>query len=151
MIDGDVATLPGGGSALVVDPAAFSRHPSSTLIESAMKWLGVPYVWGGRTEHGADCSGFAQSVYAFHGIGLRRDSRDQFEAGPVVSGPAAPGDLLFFAWDDKPISHVGINLGDGRMIHASETRGCVAIDVLGENDFGTRLAEGFVGGVRPVD
>ena len=129
--------------------AAIRRHPLASPCESAVAWLGTPYLWGGRTEQGADCSGFVQSVYALHGVPLKRDSGDQFEAGPGVTGPPVAGDLLFFAWDGRPISHVGLGLVDGRMIHASETRGCVAIDVLGEGEFGRRLADGHAGTVRP--
>jgi cell wall-associated NlpC family hydrolase len=143
-------TLPGGNRAIASDPSALAPHSHSSVAESAATWLGTPYLWGGRTRHGADCSGFVQAVYALHGVGLRRDSRDQFEAGPAIDGPPAVGDLVFFAWEGRPISHVGLSFGDGRFIHASETRGCVAIDTLGEGAFGRRLADGHVGTVRPV-
>jgi len=149
-VDGDEVVLPGGMRALATSPSAIRQNSGSSVTESSLTWLGTPYLWGGRTKQGVDCSGFVQSLFAFHGVDLKRDSRDQFEAGTVEAGTPAAGDLLFFAWDDRPISHVGLSLGEGRMIHASETRGCVAIDVLGEDSFGRRLADGHVGTVRPL-
>jgi len=154
--------LPGGGyveatdlNRLVAAGDRADRYPRdpATIVRTAMEWLGTPYVWGGRTDQGADCSGFVQSVYSIHGFALARDSGDQFESGPKVGGPdsgqaGVAGDLWFFAFDDGPVSHVGICLGDARMIHASETRGCVAIDVVGEGDYGGTLADGFIGAVR---
>ncbi len=157
--------LPGGGRANPADSRKmvsgadreirFPRDPA-TLVRTATGWLGTPYFWGGRTEQGTDCSGFVQSVFALHGFVIARDSRDQFEAGPKVAAPedlreGNAGDLWFFAWDGGSVSHVGICVGDQRMIHASETRGCVAIDELGDGGFGRRLSEGFVGAVRPGD
>ena len=122
---------------------------------TAREWLGTPYHWGGRIRAGADCSGFVQAVYALHGLRLPRDSRDQLAAGPRLpddldhAATGRPGDLWFFAWDGRPVSHVGICLDEGRMIHASETRGVVAIDRMGEGEFGRRLAAGLVGSTRP--
>lgn len=127
----------------------------AAAAETARAWMGAPYHWGGRIPEGTDCSGFVQSVFWLHGFRLPRDSRDQRSAGaalPEDFDPASegrPGDLWFFAWDGKPVSHVGICLGDGQMIHASETRGGVAIDRWNEGEFGRRLALGFAGGVRP--
>ncbi|HSM34765.1 MAG TPA: C40 family peptidase [Longimicrobiales bacterium] len=128
---------------------------AAAAARTAREWMGTPYQWGGRIRAGADCSGFVQAVYGLHGIRLPRDSRDQFEAGPRLPDEAdhatrgRSGDLWFFAWDDGPVSHVGICLGNGAMIHASETRGAVAIDRIGEGEFGRRLAAGLVGATRP--
>jgi cell wall-associated NlpC family hydrolase len=154
--------LPDGGRVHATDPTRIIaeavrtvRYPrdTATIARTAMEWLGTPYLWGGRTGQGADCSGFVQSVFGLHGFALARDSGDQFDAGPKVEGPdsghgGAAGDLWFFAFGGRPVSHVGICLGDARMIHASETRGCVMIDDLGESEFGRRLTAGFVGAVR---
>jgi cell wall-associated NlpC family hydrolase len=99
-------------------------------------------------REGVDCSGLVQAVLALHGMPLPRDSRDQARAGrPLGTEPAAarPGDLVFFAWGGRPVSHVGIALGEGRLLHASETRGAVAVDDLGEEaPFARRLREGIV-------
>ncbi|MFQ5529761.1 MAG: NlpC/P60 family protein [Gemmatimonadota bacterium] len=147
---------PSDATRLVADAERPDRYPydPAALVRTAAMWLGTPYVWGGRTEHGVDCSGYVQAVFGLHGHALARDSRDQCAAGPRVVSAAGEtespaGDLWFFGWDGGPVSHVGICLGGRRMIHASETRGCVAIDELGEGDFGRRLADGFVGAVRP--
>lgn len=128
---------------------------AAAAARTAHEWLGTPYHWGGRIRAGADCSGFVQAVYALHGFRLPRDSRDQLEAGPRLpadtdyAAQGRPGDLWFFAWNDRPVSHVGICLGHRAMIHASETRGAVAIDRIGEGEFGRRLAAGLVGSTRP--
>jgi len=127
----------------------YARDPAK-LVKTSELWLGAPYLWGGRTLSGVDCSGFVQSVFSLHGFQLARDSLDQFKAGSRVT-QSQPGDLWFFAFDGGPVSHVGICMGDTRMIHASETRGCVALDDVGDGDsgdYGRLLAEGFVGAVR---
>lgn len=91
------------------------------VTETAMDYLGVPYVWGGTDpSSGLDCSGFVLNVFRRHGVELPRVSRDQAQVGqPVASlDQARPGDLLFF---HEPVSHVAIYLGEGRMIHAAGT------------------------------
>jgi hypothetical protein len=91
--------------------------------------LGIPYLWGGRTPMGVDCSALVQLVFAEHGIRLPRDARDQWGyTQPILNGaPARRGDLLFFgATGDEP-SHVGLSLGEGYFLHA---RGRVLIGSL---------------------
>lgn len=161
--DGDQLLLPdgrrveaGAPDRIVFGPEralAYEAVPESASV-TAWSWMGAPYLWGGRIREGTDCSGLVQAVYSLHGFRLPRDSRDQFTAGPrlpvdeaLATGRA--GDLWFFAWDGDPVSHVGIRLDDGAMIHASETRGCVAVDRLGRGPFGTLLEQGFVGAIRP--
>ena len=148
---------PSDPSGLIADADRRDLYPSdpAAIARTATRWLGTPYVWGGRTELGTDCSGFVQAVFALHGRQLPRDSRDQYARGPHPGSNDAftrgePGELWFFAWNDRPVSHVGISLGRTKMIHASETRGGVAIDELGEGDFGRRLEAGFVAAVRPA-
>jgi gamma-D-glutamyl-L-lysine dipeptidyl-peptidase len=88
------------------------------------RFAGVPYLWGGRTPYGYDCSGFAGSFYAFLGLTLPRDADQQFAAGQLVETPE-PGDLLFFGEPDEDgdvhISHVAISLGGKQFIHANGT------------------------------
>lgn len=147
--------LPGGELAaptsagrLVAEEDRARRFPPdpAAAAATAREWLGAPYLWGGRMRGGADCSGLVQAVFALHGIPLPRDSRDQANAGrPVESGlaGAAPGDLVAFAWNGGPVSHIGISLGDGVLLHASETRGAVAVDDLeGDAAFARRLRDG---------
>ncbi|MFW6084980.1 MAG: C40 family peptidase, partial [Gemmatimonadota bacterium] len=148
---------PEGADRVVFGPERALAYATTAeaAAATARTWLGTPYLWGGRIREGTDCSGFVQAVYSLHGFRLPRDSRDQFGAGSRLSPEEAldegrGGDLWFFAWDGDPVSHVGIRLAAGAMIHASETRGCVAVDRLGEGAFGARLARGLVGAVRPV-
>jgi cell wall-associated NlpC family hydrolase len=100
------------------------------IICLARQYLGVPYVWGGSSPNGFDCSGFVQYVYAQKGIHLPRTADIQATAGrPISKAELMPGDLVFFAGDYVNISHVGIYVGNGQMIHASSTYG-IAYDSL---------------------
>jgi len=106
----------------------------------ALQYLGRPYITGGVGSPGFDCSGFVCRVYAEAGYGLPRVSRDQAEAGLEVPLDAVmPGDLLFFAEPGAPVSHVGLFLGDGQMIHASSGRGEVVVAPLDQTWFTERL------------
>lgn len=129
------------------------RPDPAAAAATARAWLGAPYLWGGRMREGVDCSGLVQAVFALHGMRLPRDSGEQARAGRVVKGgptAARPGDLVFFAWGGEPVSHVGIALGEGHLLHASETRGGVAVDDLeGDDPFARRLRDG-VAAVRRI-
>lgn len=99
-----------------------SNPKGQALIDEAAKYLGVPYVWGGTTPNGFDCSGFMQYVCAKNGISLSRVADDQLHKnGTYVSrDQLEPGDLVFFGSGDYA-SHVGMYVGDGMMIHAPST------------------------------
>ena len=103
--------------------------PSAELVKQlSAKWLNVPYLWGGRTPLGVDCSGFVQVIYKLMGIDLPRDTWQQAQVGKPVKkfGEVKTGDLAFF--DNKEdIVHVGILLDDGKIIHSS---GKVRIDLI---------------------
>jgi len=91
---------------------------SSAIVNKAYQYLGVPYVWGGSTPSGFDCSGFVQYVYKSQGINLPRVSRAQAASGSYVSiANAQPGDILYFG--QSSVTHVGIYIGNNKMIHAS--------------------------------
>lgn len=96
---------------------------------TAKSFLNAPYLWGGRTHFGVDCSGFVQSVFKLQGINLKRDASQQAEQGSVVEAlkKSKLGDLAFFSNADDRIVHVGILLNNGQIIHAS---GKVKIDSI---------------------
>lgn len=106
------------------------ENKSAALLERvAMRYLNTPYLWGGRSPLGIDCSGFTQVVYKFANMALKRDAYQQAEQGTVVNfiEEAQPADLAFFANTEGKIIHVGMVLKDQRIIHAS---GKVRIDKL---------------------
>lgn len=119
-----------------------SRDSSTTvvrrLIQTATKYVGVPYMFGGNTPSGFDCSGFTSHVFARIGISLPRMADEQYEVGqPVGKGRLQPGDLVYFTTYTAGVSHVGIYLGDGKFISATSSRG-VAIDRLDNSYWGPR-------------
>lgn len=143
---------------------SFPARPD-VVADTATGWLGAPYLWGGRTPSGVDCSGFVQSVYRVHGVELPRDSVDQLAAtvgarvdglGPADAGDggaaaAEPGDLFFFGASEAEVDHVALGLGSDRIVHAAAPRGGVAADALGDADpLCRRLAERLVAVTRPL-
>ncbi|MDE6043766.1 MAG: C40 family peptidase [Muribaculaceae bacterium] len=105
----------------------------SRLIEGARSWLGTPYRYGGTDRDGVDCSGFVQRLFAdIAAVSLPRNSRKQAEdCRPVAREGLQPGDLVFFNGSrvGGDISHVGLYVGDQRMIHASTSRGVIVSDI----------------------
>lgn len=117
------------------------------ILDHAAQFLGSPYLWGGTSERGFDCSGLVQRIYGLHGVRLPRDSDLQSEVGePVDRGPrwdaVQTGDLAYFSESGGRATHVGILAEGGRMLHCSTTRHGVAWDELGSGatDYGRRLA-----------
>ncbi|NGZ88888.1 C40 family peptidase [Psychroflexus maritimus] len=112
----------------------FEGHKNKSLIdqkknipETAAMYLNSPYMWGGKTPFGIDCSGLTQMVYRLHGYVLPRDASQQAKEGDALSfiEESEPGDLAFFDNDEGRIIHVGIMLKDNYIIHA---HGYVRID-----------------------
>lgn len=107
----------------------FSENRSDEISSIALSYLNAPYLWGGKTPFGIDCSGFTQSVYKIVGIKLKRDASQQATQGETLSflSEAKVGDLVFFDNEEEKITHVGILLDDNKIIHAS---GKVRIDTI---------------------
>lgn len=117
-----------------------------SLVDAALAEEGTPYVWGGTTDAGYDCSGFIQSVYSEHGVEMPRLADEQFYATVPVPEPE-PGDLVFFETYLPGPSHVGIYLGGGKFVHASSGAGEVTTTELA----GAYYTERFLGARRPVE
>jgi cell wall-associated NlpC family hydrolase len=120
------AWMPSGG-------AVPSRLPagSSPAVDVAQRYLGVPYVWGGGSPSGFDCSGLVQYVYGQLGVDLPRTAAEQARVGqPVASlAEARPGDLVAF---NDPVDHIGIYAGNGLMVVAPKTGDSVKIQSVYE-------------------
>lgn len=133
-------STPRGRRAGLPESVPASTYPASTtmsasasrLLGAADKYVGTPYVWGGTTPNGFDCSGFTQYVFAKQGVRLPRTSREQAQVGTALSPEwraVAPGDLVMFA-ENGQISHVAIYAGRNRIIHSSSSGGGVRYDDL---------------------
>jgi len=144
--------LLGDGEIVAVD-RLYDRFPprGDSVTRTARRWLGASYLWGGVTMAGVDCSGLAQQVFWMHGVALPRDSDLQARVGHAIEpgddfAGVRTGDLLFFADTPERVTHVAISLGESRIIHASLSNACVAInDLLAENPLEQRLRQVFVG------
>jgi cell wall-associated NlpC family hydrolase len=147
-LEADGVVGPATYRALVGRDIPVSRDSSTTgvrrIIQTAMRYVGVPYVFGGNSPNGFDCSGFTRFVFANNGVSLPRMADEQYELGqPVSKARLQPGDLVYFTTYAAGISHVGIYLGDGKFISATSSRG-VAIDRLDNSYWGPR----YIGGRR---
>lgn len=121
-----------GNSDFVFDGQVYHCDKKSLkikLVENAFLFLNTPYLWGGRSPFGIDCSGFSQLLYKLNGIKLPRDAYQQAKIGQTLSfvEESEAGDLAFFDNEEGNIIHVGMVLDNNRIIHAS---GKVRIDKL---------------------
>ena len=129
---------------------AFPRDASAIAASAVERWDGTPYQWGGITPWGADCSGIVQTTFWLHGVVLPRDAWQQAELGADAGVDVASwraGDLLFFSdRPDRRITHVGISLGQQRMVHLALGRGGYAVERLDDksDDYVSSLMSRFV-------
>lgn len=110
-------------------PLIQTKSDRPALIDYAYQYINAPYLWGGRTPMGIDCSGFTQMVYRLSGFSIPRDASQQALLGETLSfiEESEPGDLAFFDNEEGKIVHVGIILSNNYIIHAS---GKVRLDRL---------------------
>jgi cell wall-associated NlpC family hydrolase len=133
---------PGGIGKCAGGILARTSRLAQTLARSALRFLGTPYVFGGTSTSGFDCSGFVQHVFGMLGVELPRTADAQYDVGkPATGGPRA-GDLVFFDTYGG-VSHVGIYLGNGQFVHASSSHG-VMVSKLSESYWAAR----YVGAKR---
>ncbi|MBW6468091.1 MAG: C40 family peptidase [Coriobacteriia bacterium] len=138
-------------NARAFDPARLGPGRPEAVV-AGMNYLGVPYVWGGSTPQGFDCSGLTWYVYRELGISIPRNSRTQFTVGGYIPPDRLdlllPGDLVFFGYDGNPdrIHHVGIYVGGGDYLHAPSTGRPVQVESLTSR---IERRGDFVGATRP--
>lgn len=135
--DGRRGTLREEGQVIAADRLS-DRFPlrGESIVRTARLWWGTPYVWGGVTPLGADCSGFVQSVFWMHGVALPRDSEMQSSTGAQLPldelAALRAGDLLFFSdRSDRRVTHVAISLGGPDIIHCGLANGGVEFNRVG--------------------
>ncbi len=145
----------------VVDYEKFiHRTPKEkNLVADALKFNGIPYLWGGFSSKGIDCSGFSSTVYYLNGIILQRDASQQTKYGKEITNKYSytnlkPGDLLFFGHKAKNgkkerVTHVTIYIGNGRFIHSSKNVHISSMDSL-QSDYESRYPALFVRAVRII-
>ena len=118
------------------------KTSASQIIENALMYKNAPYLWGGKSPFGIDCSGLVQMAYYISGIKLLRDASQQATQGETINliTDASPADLCFFDNDEGAITHVGILLPDSKIIHAS---GYVRIDSIDHHGIYDLLTQSY--------
>ena len=137
--DSPTTSAPFGRSFITGDQA-------DAIISTARNFMGVPYVFGGTTPKGFDCSGLLQYVFKMNGVSIPRLADEQYKLGKSAKiSQLTAGDLVFFTTYTSGVSHCGIYIGDGKFLHASSSRG-VRIDSLDDSYWKPR----FVGAKKVV-
>ncbi|MHB8124882.1 MAG: C40 family peptidase [Desulfitobacteriaceae bacterium] len=115
----------GQSTSQAISQAIKRQSRTDGILATARSFIGTPYLWGGTTPKGFDCSGFTQYVFAIQGINLPRTSKEQALVGsPIAYSNLLPGDLVFFdLTDERKVNHVGIYLGNAQFISATSTKG----------------------------
>jgi len=130
-------------------PARFPRDAVAITRSAQLLFEGAPYLWGGITPWGADCSGFVQTIFGLHGVALPRDAWQQSESGTEAGAfdKLEAADLAFFSdREDKRVTHVAIALGSGSLVHLALGRGGFARENLRDarDPYVAKLRERFL-------
>ena len=148
---GLVGWLPAADLRAVAELRGDETGRRAQIIADAARFIGVPYLWGGCSAFGIDCSGYAQLLHRLAGVTIPRDADQQFDAAQPVLEPFRPGDLLFFgegAAEARKITHVAVSLGGWRILHSSRSRNGVQDDDVQAVE---HLRESFVGAKTFLD
>ncbi len=143
-----IGTVPASGQANAVQSGPNGSATGAQILAKATEYLGTPYVYGGASPSGFDCSGFVYYVYGTFGISVGRTPAEQYSAGTVVDKASLqPGDIVLFAGTgSSSISHTGIYAGNGQFIHSPNSRSTVSYSDLTSGYW----SEHFYCGVRVV-
>jgi cell wall-associated NlpC family hydrolase len=127
-------------------PRSAAANPGAAALLAAQSRIGTPYRYGGSGPDAFDCSGLVAYAYRQAGVALPRTAAQQYAlARPVPRAELRPGDLVFFRWSGREVSHVGIYAGDGQFVHAPQTGGQVRTENLDDEWYRER----YVGAGRP--
>jgi len=141
-----VAQVLAAAAAYATSPAGQPATAATVVVAAALGEVATPYVWGGDAPGGFDCSGLVQWAYARAGTALPRTAQAQSDAGPALgaSTPLQPGDLVFFGAGPSAVDHVGIYVGDGRMVDAPHAGAQVRVEPV------SGFVPPYVGATRPA-
>jgi cell wall-associated NlpC family hydrolase len=122
-------------------PRSAAANPGAAALLAAQSRIGTPYRYGGSGPDAFDCSGLVAYAYRQAGVTLPRTAAQQYAlARPVRRAELRPGDLVFFRWSGREVSHVGIYAGDGLFVHAPQTDGQVRTATLDDEWYRERYA-----------
>jgi cell wall-associated NlpC family hydrolase len=126
--------LPSSDLRAIADIPDSIEEKRKLMIKDSARMIGIPYLWGGASGNGIDCSGFTRLLHRWVGIDIPRDADMQHDAAKPAEPPFEVGDLFFFSESDgvRKITHVGVCLGGWKMIHSSRANNGVYIDDLQE-------------------
>lgn len=159
---GDNRVLLASGDTLSVEPELVhildpEENPKrAAILDAAEKYLGLPYVWGGRSDEGVDCSGLVLQTFNMNGHFLPRDSDQISNVGRLIAFPGwmdamLPGDVLFFTGNRRLVTHTGIYMGDQTMIHSSGKGTHIASWDPQSEYFDESILKGFIFARRMFD